>query len=97
MNTDYLMNHKNRNTAYLMLCGIILLSLAFIFRSYTLFAASIAVQVPISVIFLKRYGEITGQKVKHFFNVIGACVIIYLIEAIFAGLVFVIVYLIRLV
>jgi len=97
MNADYLMNHKNRNTAYLMLCGIILLSLTFIFKSYILFAASIVVQIPISIIFLKRYGEISGQKVKHTFNVIIASILIYGVEAIFAGIIFGIVYLIRLI
>jgi len=97
MNLEYLLNHKTRLTAYLMVCGILLITAFCIFQKWYLGIVSLLIQVPIFIIFLKRYGEITGQYVKHFLNVFLACCIIYLVEMAFAGLLYLIYFIVTLI
>jgi hypothetical protein len=81
MNIDYLMNHKSRTTAYMMCLGIILITLFAVSLSWYFLIPAALVQIPIFIIFLKRYGEINP---KHTVNVFVACILILLIEAILA-------------
>ena len=97
MSTLTLTGKRTKIAATFMFIGIAAITLFFIFQTWFLIGLVLLLQIPIIIVFFKDYGKITEQYIKHSINVLIVSFIVMLMEAIFAGFIFAIYILIRLI